>query len=127
MLFDNKECTRTAPKKPGEDDFSFYDSSGRPEFQIYRDLLNGWIAEFPESERAETIARLQKNDSLGYQAALAELTTTGLLVEVHPACVHPTRKSDFLAKDKDGKPVGSGRNRTTTRGCSPCAIQMGSL
>ena len=111
MLFDNKECTRTAPKKPGEDDFSFYDSSGRPEFQIYRDLLNGWIAEFPESERAETIARLQKSDSLGYQAALAELTIhaalirQGYMVEVHPACVHPTRKPDFLAKDKDGKPV----------------------
>ena len=47
MLFDDKERTRIAPKTPGEDDFSFYDSSGRPEFQIYRDLLNGWISELP--------------------------------------------------------------------------------
>jgi hypothetical protein len=111
MLFDNKERTRTAPKKPGEDDFAFYDSSARPEFQIYRNLVNGWITELPEAERAETIARLQKNDSLGYQAALAELTIhtalirQGYAVEVHPACAHPTRKPDFLAKDNDGKSV----------------------
>lgn len=111
MLFDNKERTRTAPKKPGEDDFSFYDSSARPEFQIYRDLVNSWIAELPESERAETIARFRKNDSLGYQASLAELTIhaalvrQGYSVEVHPACEHPTRKPDFLAKDKDGNPI----------------------
>jgi hypothetical protein len=111
MLFDNKERTRTAPKKLGEDDFSFYDSSARPEFHIYRDLVNGWISELPEAERAEMIARLKKNDSLGYQAALAELTVhaalirQGYMVEVHPASPHPTRKPDFLAKDKDGNPV----------------------
>ena len=103
--------TRTAPKKPGENDYAFYDSTGRPEFQVYRDLVNGWIAELPESERAETIARFQKNDSLGYQAALAELVIhaaqvrQGYSVEVHPACEHTTRKPDFLAKDKDGNPV----------------------
>ena len=111
MLFANKERTRTAPKKPGENDYAFYDLTARPEFQVYRDLVNSWIAELPEFERAETVARLQKNDSLGYQAALAELTIhaalirQGYTVEVHPACEHPTRKPDFLAKDKDGNPV----------------------
>jgi hypothetical protein len=111
MLFEDKQRTRTAPKKPGENDFAFYDSTGRPEFQVYRDLVNGWIAELPESERAETIARFQKNDSPGYQAALAELTIhaalirQGYSVEVHPACQHPTRRPDFLAKDTGGNPV----------------------
>lgn len=111
MLFENKERTRTAPKKPGESDFVFYDSTGRPEFQVYRDLVNGWIAELPESERPEMIARFTKNDSLVYQAALAELTIhaalvrQGYTVEVHPSCGHPTRKPDFLAKDKTGNPV----------------------
>lgn len=111
MLFEDKKRTRTAPKKPGEGDYAFYDSSARPEFQVYRDLVNGWIAEFPESERAETIARFRKNDSLGYQATLAELTIhaalirQGYSVEVHPACEHPTRKPDFLVKDANGKPV----------------------
>lgn len=111
MLFESKERTRTAPKKPGEDDFSFYDSSGRPEFQVYRDLVNSWIGELPEADRVEAVARLRKSDSLGYQAALAELTIhaalirRGYRVEIHPACAHPTRRPDFLARDKDGKPL----------------------
>ena len=111
MLFVSKERPRPAPKKPGEDDFSFYDSSGRPEFQVYRDLVNGWICELPEADRAEAVARLRKCDSLGYQAALAELTIhaalirRGFAVEIHPACGHPTRRPDFLARDEDGDPV----------------------
>jgi len=111
MLFDTKERTRTAPKRPGEDDFSFYDSSARPEFQIYRDLVNGWMNEFPQAELDELIARMRKNDGLGYQAALAELTIhaalirQGYMVEVHPPCPHPTRRPDFLAKDSDDNPV----------------------
>ncbi|MGQ4274112.1 hypothetical protein [Terrihabitans sp. B22-R8] len=111
MLFESKERIRTTPKKPGEDDFSFYDSAARPEFEVYRQLVNGWVEELPEADRAETIARLRKNDSLGYQAALAELTIHASLVlrgydvEIHPSCAHPTRKPDFLAKDVDGNPV----------------------
>jgi hypothetical protein len=111
MLFDKKERTRTEPKRAGESDFAFYDSTGRPEFQVYRDLVNGWVAELPQAERDEMVARLRKSDSLGYQAALAELAIhaalvrRGYTIEIHPPCEHPTRKPDFLAKDKDGKPV----------------------
>src|SRR4051812_12542064 len=111
MLFENKERTRTSAKKPGETDFDFYDSSARPEYQVYRDLVNGWISELPEGERTEVITRLRKSDSLSYQAALAELTIhaaairRGFTVEVHPACPHPTHKPDFLVKKKDGTPV----------------------
>lgn len=111
MLFESKARTRTAPKKPGEDEFSFYNSSARPAFQIYRDLLNEWIAELPEADRPEMIARMRKNDSLGYQAALAELTIhagfvrRGFMLEIHPACSHPTRRPDFLVKDDAGAAI----------------------
>jgi hypothetical protein len=111
ILFESKERTRTAPKKPGEGDFEFYDSSARPEFQVCRDLMNGWIAELLEKEEQEMINRLRKNDSLGYQAALAELTIHAALrrrgyeVEVHPACGHRTRKPDFLVRTTAGEPV----------------------
>lgn len=111
MLFEDKQRSRMAPKKPGESDFAFYDSAARSEFQVYRDLVNGWIAGLPEADRSEMIARLKKNDSLGYQAALAELAVhaalvrEGYTVEIHPSCEHPTRKPDFLAKDKDGNPA----------------------
>jgi hypothetical protein len=110
-LFEAKERTRTAPKRQGEGDFEFYDSSGRPEFQIYRDLVNGWIAELPEQDQPEMISRLQKSDSLGYQAALAELTIhaalrrQGYKVEVHPVCGHLTRKPDFLVRTAADEPV----------------------
>ena len=72
VLFEAKERTRTAPIGPVRA-ISSFDSSGRPEFQIYRDLVNGWIAELPEQDQQEMINRLRKNDSLGYQAALAGL------------------------------------------------------
>src|SRR5882724_3493047 len=34
MIFEAKQRTRVAPKKPGENEFEFYDSSARPEYQI---------------------------------------------------------------------------------------------
>lgn len=111
MLFDDKKRTRLEPKKVGESDYAFYDSAARPEFQTYRDLVNGWIMEMPEAERAEMVARFRKNDNLGYQAALAELTIhaalvrQGYKVEVHPDCGHPTRRPDFLARTQKGEAV----------------------
>jgi hypothetical protein len=110
MLFEAKERTRTTPKEPGEDEFAFYDSSARPEYDLYRELVNGWIAELPEADRAEVVARFQKGDSLQYQAALAELTIHAALrrhgynVELHPTCGHPTRKPDFEVR-KGENPV----------------------
>ena len=111
MLFEAKQRTRTAPKKPGEGEFAFYDSSARPEYDLYRDLVNGWVAELPEADRAEIIARFQKGDSLQYQAALAELTIHAALkrqgynVRLHPTCGHPTRKPDFEVQNAETKPV----------------------
>jgi hypothetical protein len=57
MLFEAKQRTRKKPKKPGEGNFAFYDSSARPEYDLYRDLVNGWVKELPEAERAEIITR----------------------------------------------------------------------
>lgn len=111
MLFEAKRRTRTAPKKPGEGDFVFYDSSARPGYDLYRDLVNGWIKELPEADRAEIISRMQKGDSLQYQAALAELTTHAALkrqgynARLHPTCSHPTRKPDFEVQNGETKPV----------------------
>jgi len=111
MLFEAKQRTRTAPKKPGEGDFAFYDSSARPEYDLYRELVNGWISELPEADRAEIVSRMQKGDSLQYQAALAELTShaalkrRGYKVRIHPSCGHPTRKPDFEVQNAEAKPV----------------------
>jgi hypothetical protein len=101
MIFEEKQRTRTDPKMPGEDEFAFYDSIAGAAYDIYRAKLNGWIAEYPDGERAEAIARFRKRGTLGYQAALAELLIHATLkrqgypVEVHPACGHPSRRPDF--------------------------------
>jgi hypothetical protein len=50
-IFEKKERTRTEPKKQGEGDFVFYDSSARPEYDAYRALVNDWLAEMPDQGR----------------------------------------------------------------------------
>lgn len=111
MIFEKEERTRTEPKKPGEDEFAFYNSIRGAAYDVYRAKLNEWIAEYPEEERAEAVARFRKTGSLGYQAALAELLVhaslkrQGYSVEIHPACGHPRRRPDFLARDAAGNAV----------------------
>jgi hypothetical protein len=97
------------PKAPGEDDYSFYDSAARPEYDIYRALLNGWMKEMSEPGQKEPLPRFRKNESLEYQTALAELTThaalksQGYAVDVHPKSDQTDRKPDFLARDAKGE------------------------
>jgi hypothetical protein len=111
VIFEEKERTRTDAKKPGEDEFAFYDSIAGAAYDTYRARLNEWIAEYPNDERAEAVARFRKTGTLGYQAALVELLVhatlkrQGYTVEVHPACGHPSRRPDFLARDAAGNPV----------------------
>jgi hypothetical protein len=94
--------------KPGESDFAFYDSSARKPYTVYRELVNGWLSELPEQERAEMVVRFKEGASVQYEAALAELVIhaalrrLGWTVEIHPACPHPTRRPDFLVKDGAG-------------------------
>jgi hypothetical protein len=110
-LFENKKRTRVEPKAPGEDDYSFYDSSAWPECEVYRELLNGWIEEMSEPGQKELLPRFRQNESLEYQAALAELTIhtalkrQGYAVDVHPKNDHTERKPDFLARDDNSAPV----------------------
>jgi hypothetical protein len=79
--------------------------------ETYRQLVNGWINEFPEADRAEMVARMKDSDSAYYQAALAEvmmhaaLLKLGYKVEIHPDSPHPTRKPDSLIKTEEGAPV----------------------
>ena len=107
-LFEEKERTRRSPRRSGEPCFDFYDSSGRNPYVVYRDLVNGWIAEFPSSEQLELISRMKNRNDAQYEQALAEIVTyialkrLGHEVEIHPACPHPTNKPDFLVKDTSG-------------------------
>ena len=96
-IFETKERTRTEAKKQGEGDFAFYDSAGGAAYDAYRALLDGWLSELPEADRAEMVVRCQKGTDLQYKAALAELTTQaalkrqGYVMEIHPKCEHLSR------------------------------------
>lgn len=111
MLFDDKPRSRTAPKKPGESDYAFYDETNWPALDTYRQLLNGWLLELPESERNDLIIRFRKSNSLEYQAALAELVMHAALVRkgykvaLHPQLGHTSRRPDFLVQSKDETPI----------------------
>ncbi|MGO7554292.1 MULTISPECIES: hypothetical protein [Rhizobium] len=107
-LFDTKKRTRTSPMRPGEKSYDFYDTAGRASFDIYRDLVNGWISEFPDAEQAEVISRMKIGTNAQYEQTLAEiviflaLTRLGHLVEIHPECPHPTHRPDFLVRNHQG-------------------------
>lgn len=108
-VFDDKERTRIGPMKPGEGEFAFYDSSARNPYVVYRALVNEWLSKLPASEQPEMVKRLRTGTNPQYQAALAELVIhtallqLGHVVEIHPACPHPSRRPDFLVKDASGK------------------------
>lgn len=110
-LFEDKVRTRMEPKAPGEDDYSFYNSAARPEYDTYRSLLNGWMKDVSKPGQKELLPRFRRNESLEYQTALAELTThaalkcEGYAIEVHPESDQTERKPDFLASDTNGVPV----------------------
>ncbi len=110
-IFVKKERTRVEPKKQGEGDFEFYNSSARPEYDTYRALVNSWLSEMPEAGHAEMVARCQTGTDLQYKAALAELTAhaalkrQGYSMDLHPTCGHPTRKPDFRVRKSDRTPV----------------------
>jgi hypothetical protein len=110
-LFEDKVRTRMEPKRPGEDDYSFYDSAARPEYDVYRSLLNGWMKEMSKAGQKDLLPRFRQNESLEYQTALAELTThaalkkEGYAVEVHPESGQTERKPDFLARDAEAESV----------------------
>jgi hypothetical protein len=110
-LFEEKARTRMEPERPGEDDYSFYDSAAQPEYEVYRELLNGWMKEMSQQGQKELLPRFRRNESLEYQTALAELTThaalknEGYAIEVHPQNEQTERKPDFLVRDTNGAPV----------------------
>jgi hypothetical protein len=101
MLFETKQRNRLSPMKQGEDEYSYYDASGRPPFAVYRDLVNRWIGRVPQNEQAALVSRFRNKKSASYQATLSELVIheailrQGLSAELHPLGGHPTNRLDY--------------------------------
>jgi hypothetical protein len=93
----------------GERLFDFYDTCARHGYDEFRDIVNTWISEFPESDRNELITRCKKGGNRDFQDALCELTTHALLrrlghdVTVHPELKNSQKRPDFAIADKKGQ------------------------
>jgi hypothetical protein len=112
VLFENKERTSQDPKSYIESDWDYLDRSGRSEAQRVRDFLSQWVLEYPESERAELIARITCGDQTAFRSATFELALFALLrskgcaVTVHPDLPNEnTTHPDFLVVTPDGDSV----------------------
>lgn len=112
MLFDNKERTSQDSKSYIEDDWGYLDRSGRVEAKRVRDFLNMWVSEYPDTDRAELIARITSGDNRHFQSAIFQLVLFALLrslgctITVHPVLPNGSAaRPDFLIVTPQGESI----------------------
>jgi hypothetical protein len=107
-IFTEKEQSDDRPLMRGEDLFAFYDRCPRRPFEVFRQLLNAWVAEMPDDAAAEVIARMRKGEDLGFATGLCEvilhraLSQLGFSLRVHPELAGTSNRLDF-AICRDGR------------------------
>lgn len=107
MLFSNVMRTDTRPKLYGEALFPYLDKSGRAFAASVRQLLEEWVAHYPDSEKEEFKRRLCTNKNMNFLSACFELYLHELLrrlgykLSVHPV-TNSSRRLDFLACSPSG-------------------------
>lgn len=100
-IFDDIERTDMSPKRHTETDFVFLNRSARPEFTTVRGFLEDLMAEYPEGERAEAVARIRSGDDDAFRSATFELILHGQFrrlgaeLECHPEVPGSTGRPDF--------------------------------
>lgn len=106
VLFEHRERARTEPLKRGDTLFDFYDSCGRPGYDEFRTVVNGWLAQMPADDRAELISRMRYGGDREFGASLSELSLYAFIVgsnfsaKPHPDIAGTTKRPDFAAVDR---------------------------
>lgn len=96
-LFAEKERNDATPMYYTEDLYIFYDRCDGPAFENVRQLLNRWLADYPEAERMELAGRFRSE----FYAAFYELClysvfrALGCRLEPHPILPHTSKRCDF--------------------------------
>lgn len=109
MLFDEGSGAATRQYRYGESFFQWFNTTSRPPGRRSRILLNGWLAEYPESSRAQLVGRFRKGQKRLFYDALFELymyillKRMGFEVEVDVPLVGGS-KPDFRVS-RDGTPL----------------------
>lgn len=112
MLFNDKERASLDSKSYIEDDWDYLDRSGRVEAKRVPDFFNKWVSEYPDSDRAELIARITSGDNRHFQSAIFELVLYALLrslgcsITVHPELPNGSKtRPDFLIDTPQGESI----------------------
>lgn len=105
--FDSRDRSDRKPSNEGETTFAFLDRVERAYFARCRDVINAWVAAYPQEHRHELIQRLRAGTSARQEQAFWELylhqvmTRAGWNMSVHPPVPGSTRVPDFLASESE--------------------------
>jgi hypothetical protein len=109
MPFAEKERTDDAPKRASESDFGFLDRCSWRAAQRVRDFIIECIANYPEPERVELIARIRSGDDRAFRSGIFELflheylRRKGFALTPHPQLPgSAATRPDFLVTCPDG-------------------------
>ena len=112
-LFKSRLRTRLEAQRVGETTYQFINDSAWEACDAYRDLVNGWLAGFPPSDRVELTRRIRTaRDDFKYHAAMLEVVTGALLqglgysIDPHPSLTGTRTTPDFAVSEALGGRVG---------------------
>lgn len=109
MLFPPNERHDGATKRATETDFAFLDRCSWPAAERVRKFIDDCLAQYPEAERPELMARIRSGDDRAFRSATFELFLHEYLRRKdHTLIAHPelpgctTTRPDFLVTCSDG-------------------------
>ena len=106
-IFDTAIRTSTEPKQGAESTFEFLQRVAGEFWDDVRQLLDEWVDNLPDEERADIVGRLQSGDEVNFRGAVWEmflhecLLQMGFQVTFHPDVPNTTTHPDFLAESDD--------------------------
>jgi hypothetical protein len=109
-IFDDIVRDNDQPRQESEPLFLYLNKSNRPEAKRVRDLVDEWVAEYPEANRDALVGRLRSNIDDHHQSAFFELFLYKFLrargckiVAIEPKLAHTDRSPDFLVETARGE------------------------
>jgi hypothetical protein len=109
IVFSEGERTREGPPKAGEPMFGYLDSSARSEAREAREVIESWIADYPESGLLRWLGDFRSNDNGQHVSAFFELFLVRFfqangwtVIEVEPEIEGVRGKPDLLIEGPDG-------------------------
>src|SRR5882724_12110257 len=107
MLFDEFERTETRAKRGRESLFAYLNLSARAPIAAARQVLQHWFDSYPESGKADLLARFRspidsQDKSAFWELYIYELfSRPGFTLEAHPNIEGSANHPDFLVKEGD--------------------------